>query len=69
MIRVEAVWLCTEPMDMRAGTDTTLARVVQVFGAARPHHAYVFEQGTVIRSGSGQELLQDAFVQKAFLGV
>ena len=33
------------------------------------HHAYVFEQGTVIRSGSGQELLQDAFVQKAFLGI
>lgn len=42
MIRVEAVWLCTEPMDMRAGTDATLARVVQVFGSARPHHAYVF---------------------------
>jgi transposase len=42
MIRVDAVWLCTEPMDMRAGTDVTLARVVQVFGAARPHHAYVF---------------------------
>lgn len=42
MIRVEAVWLCTTPMDMRAGTDTTLARVVQFFGAARPHHAYVF---------------------------
>ena len=42
VIRVEAVWLCTEPMDMRAGTDTTLARVVQVFGAARPHHAYLF---------------------------
>ncbi len=42
MIRVDAVWLSTEPMDMRAGTDTALARVVQVFGAARPHHAYVF---------------------------
>lgn len=42
MIRVDAVWLCTQPMDMRAGTDTALARVVQVFGAARPHHAYVF---------------------------
>lgn len=42
MIRVDAVWLCTEPMDMRAGTDTTLARVVQFFGAARPHHAYIF---------------------------
>ena len=35
MIRVDAVWLCTEPRDMRAGTDTALARVVQVFGAAR----------------------------------
>ncbi len=42
MIRVDAVWLCTQPMDMRVGTGTTLARVVQVFGSARPHHAYVF---------------------------
>jgi transposase len=42
VIRVEAVWLYTELMDMRAGTDTTLGRVVQVFGAARSHHAYVF---------------------------
>lgn len=42
MIRVEAVWLCVEPIDMRAGTDTVLARVIKVFGAARPHHAYVF---------------------------
>ena len=29
-------------MDMRAGPDTALARVVQVFGAAHPHHAYLF---------------------------
>ena len=28
MIRIDAVWLATEPMDMRAGTDTALARVV-----------------------------------------
>ena len=27
---------------MRAGTETILARVVQVFGAAQPHHAYLF---------------------------
>ncbi len=33
------------------------------------HGAYVFEQGSVIRSGSGQELLNDSFVQKAFLGI
>ena len=42
MIRIEAIWLSVEPLDMRAGTDTALARVVQVFGAARPHHAYLF---------------------------
>jgi transposase len=40
MIRVDAVWLATTPLDMRAGTDTALARVVQVFGAAHPHTAY-----------------------------
>lgn len=27
---------------MRAGTDTALARVTAVFGAAHPHHAYLF---------------------------
>lgn len=42
MIRIDAVWLATDPMDMRAGVDTALARVVKVFGAARPHHAYLF---------------------------
>lgn len=42
MIRVDTVWLATAPLDMRAGTDTALARVVQVFGCARPHHAYLF---------------------------
>jgi len=42
VIRVDAIWLSTAPLDMRAGTDTALARVVQVFGAARPHHAYCF---------------------------
>ena len=42
MIRIDAVWLAIEPMDMRAGTDTALARVVKVFGAAHPHTAYLF---------------------------
>jgi transposase len=42
LIRVDAVWLATEPIDMRAGTETALARVVKVFGAAHPHHAYLF---------------------------
>jgi transposase len=42
MIKVEAVWLAVEPLDMRAGTEAALARVVNVFGAAQPHHAYLF---------------------------
>ena len=42
MIRIDALWLATEPLDMRAGTESALARVVAVFGAACPHHAYLF---------------------------
>jgi transposase len=42
MIRTDAVWMSVEAIDMRAGTDTLLARVVAVFGEARPHHAYLF---------------------------
>lgn len=42
LIRAEAVWMATAPLDMRAGADTTLARIVQVFGQVRPHHAYLF---------------------------
>ena len=35
MIRVDAVWLAVQPLDMRLGTEAALARVVGVFGAAR----------------------------------
>ena len=42
MIRIDEIWLATEPLDMRAGPDTALARVVKVFGTARPHCAYLF---------------------------
>lgn len=42
VIRIEAVWLAVEPLDMRAGTETALARVIAVFGEARAHHAYLF---------------------------
>ncbi len=42
MIRIERIWLAVEPVDMRSGMDRLLARVVQVFGASQPHHAYVF---------------------------
>jgi len=42
VIRVDAVWLAVEPLDLRAGMESALTRVVNVFGAARPHHAYLF---------------------------
>jgi transposase len=58
VIRVDAVWLATAPIDMRAGPDTALARVVAVFGAARPHHAYLF---TNRRTNRIKVLVHDGF--------
>jgi len=34
MISIDAVWLASVTLDMRTVTDTALARVVMVFGAA-----------------------------------
>ena len=42
MIRIDAAWFAVEPIDMRAGVDKALASVVNVFGEARAHHAYLF---------------------------
>lgn len=42
MIRIDTMWLAVEPVDMRAGADRLLARVVQVFGSAHAHHGCVF---------------------------
>lgn len=58
MIRIERIWLATEPLDMRAGTETALARVVQVFGAAQPHTAYLF---TNKRANRMKVLVHDGF--------
>ncbi len=58
MIRVDALWLASAPMDMRAGTDTALARVVAVFGAAHPHTAYIFANA---RANRIKVLVHDGF--------
>jgi transposase len=34
--------MAAQPLDMRVGSEAALARVVFAFGAAHPHHAYVF---------------------------
>ena len=49
MIRIDAMWLAAEPVDMRAGADRLLARVVQVFGAAQAHHGYLFANARATR--------------------
>ncbi|MEN5258502.1 IS66 family insertion sequence element accessory protein TnpB [Pseudomonas protegens] len=56
MIRIDVIWLATEPMDMRAGTATALARVITVFGAAKPHCAYLFTNRRATRM---KELVHD----------
>jgi branched-chain amino acid transport system ATP-binding protein len=33
------------------------------------HNAYALEHGEVVKSGKGEELLDDPFVRKAYLGV
>ncbi|NRB38380.1 MAG: IS66 family insertion sequence element accessory protein TnpB [Pseudomonadales bacterium] len=42
MILIDDIWISTEPFDMRASPDSCLARVLLVFGEARPHHGYIF---------------------------
>lgn len=49
MIRIDSLWLAAEPVDMRAGADRLLARVVQVFGCAQAHHGYLFANARATR--------------------
>ncbi len=49
MIRIDSLWLAVEPIDMRAGADRLLARVVQVFGSAQAHHGYLFANARATR--------------------
>ena len=58
MIRIDAMWLAIEPVDMRAGVDRLLARVVQVFGAAQAHHGYLFANA---RSNRVKLVVHDGF--------
>lgn len=59
---------------MRAGTKTELARVVAVFGAAKPHHAYLFANRRAIRDvahriGGAQEIAEAVAGIRDRLGV
>ena len=49
MIKIEALWLCTQPLDMRAGGERLMAHVVQALGSARAHHGYLFANARATR--------------------
>ena len=49
MILIDSIRLATEPLDIRAGTETALARVIAVFGTAKPHCAYLFANRSATR--------------------
>lgn len=58
VIRIDALWLAISPVDMRAGPERLLARVVQVFGAAQAHHGYLFANA---RANRMKLLVHDGF--------
>jgi len=49
VIRIDRLWLCSAPVDMRAGAERLLACVVQVTGAAHAHHGYLFANARATR--------------------
>lgn len=58
MIRIDFIWLATELMDIRAGTETALAMVIAVFGTTQPHCAYLFANR---RANRTEVLVHDGF--------
>lgn len=49
MIRIDALWLCAQPVDMRAGAERLLAAVVSTLGRAHAHHGYLFANARATR--------------------
>ncbi len=48
-IRIDALWLCTQPLDMRAGAERLMAHVVHALGSARADHGYLFANARATR--------------------
>ena len=73
MIRVDAAWFAMEALDMRAGVDTALVRVVSMFGEARAHHAYLFmnkranRMKVLVHDGSGLWLCARRLYEVSFI--
>ena len=49
MIRIDAMWLAADPIDMGVDAERLLVRVVQVFCAAQAHHGHLFADASGTR--------------------
>jgi transposase len=49
LIRIDALWLCTQPQDMRAGAERLMAQIVHSLGRASAHHGYLFANSRATR--------------------
>jgi len=49
VIRIDRLWLCTQPVDMRSGTERLLAAVVHSIGSAHAHQGYLFANARATR--------------------
>jgi transposase len=58
LIRIDTLWMCTQPQDMRAGADRLLNIVVNTIGAAQAHHGYLFAN---LRATRIKLLVHDGF--------
>lgn len=58
MIRIDTLWLCTQPQDMRAGADRLLNIIINTVGEARAHHGYLFAN---LRATRIKLLVHDGF--------
>jgi branched-chain amino acid transport system ATP-binding protein len=66
---VGEIALAVQRLNRETGISVVLVEQNARLALSLAAQAYVFEQGAVTRSGSGQALLADPFVRKAFLGV
>ncbi|WP_288098891.1 hypothetical protein [Pseudomonas sp.] len=50
MIRIDAICLTIELMDMCSDTEPALTRMIATFGAVKPHFAYLFANRRPMRA-------------------
>lgn len=65
---IAEIALAIEQLNRDTGLSIILVEQNANLALRLSHHAYVIEQGVVVRSGTGAELLADDFVRRAYLG-